>query len=89
MAAAADEFGPLPAMIADRARLLRVLLASLARTLHVGIPADCFFDLSTALCLKHTSASERATPLVALCEPTRRPQRLHHLAPAAGLDAGR
>jgi hypothetical protein len=70
MAAAADELGPLPAMIADRARL-RVLLASLARTLHVGILADCFFDPSTALCLKHTSASDRATPLVALCEPTR------------------
>jgi hypothetical protein len=72
MAAAADELGPLPAMIADRARL-RVLLASLARTLHVGILADCFFDPSTALCLKHTSASDRATPLVALCEPTRCP----------------
>ena len=72
MAAAADELGPLPAMIADRARL-RVLLASLARTLHVGILADCFFDPSTALCLKHTSASDRATPLFALCEPTRCP----------------
>jgi hypothetical protein len=72
MAAAADELGPLPAMIADRARL-RVLLASLARTLHVGILADCFFDPSTALCLKHTSAPDRATPLVALCEPTRCP----------------
>jgi hypothetical protein len=69
---AAVELGPLPAMIADRARL-RVLLASLARTLHVGILADCFFDPSTALCLKHTSASDRATPLVALCEPTRCP----------------
>jgi len=72
MDAAADELGPLPAMIADRARL-RVLLASLARTLHVGILADCFFDPSTALCLKNTSAPDRSTPLVALCEPTRCP----------------
>jgi hypothetical protein len=72
MDAAADELGPLPAMIADRARL-RVLLASLARTLHVGILADCFFDPSTALCLKNTSAPDRSAPLVALCEPTRCP----------------
>lgn len=50
MDAVADELGPLPAMVADRARL-RTLLASLARTLHVGILADCFFDPSTALCL--------------------------------------
>ena len=45
-------------MIADRARL-RTLLASLARTLHVGPLADCFFDPSTALCLKRTTASDR------------------------------
>jgi hypothetical protein len=32
---AAASLGPLPAMIADRARL-RMMLASLARTLHVG-----------------------------------------------------
>ncbi|MFX8000773.1 integrase, partial [Acinetobacter baumannii] len=43
--------GPLPAIIADRARL-RVMLASMARTLHVGPLADCFFDPATALCLK-------------------------------------
>jgi hypothetical protein len=72
MDAAVNELGLLPAMIADRARL-RVLLASLARTLHVGILADCFFDPSTALCLKHTSAPNRSAPLVALCEPTRCP----------------
>ena len=72
MAAAADELGPLPTMIADRARL-RTLLASLARTLHVGILADCFFDPSTALCLKHATEPDRSAPLVALCEPTRCP----------------
>ena len=70
--AAGDTLGPLPAMIADRARL-RTLRASLARTLHVGPLADCFFDSSTALCLKRTTASDRTTPLIALCEPTRCP----------------
>ena len=70
--AAADTLGPLPAMIADRARL-RTLLASLARTLHVGPLADCFFDPSTALCLKRATAPDRMTPLIALCEPTRCP----------------
>jgi hypothetical protein len=70
--AAADTLGPLPAMIADRARL-RTLLASLARTLHVGPLADCFFDPSTALCLKRTTAPDRTAPLIALCEPTRCP----------------
>lgn len=62
--AAADTLGPLPAMIADRARL-RTLLASLARTLHVGPLADCFFDPSTALCLKRATAPDRTTPLTA------------------------
>lgn len=70
--AATEALGPLPAMIADRARL-RTLLASLARTLHVGVLADCFFDPSTALCLKRTTAAERQAPLTALCEPTRCP----------------
>src|SRR5271169_5037746 len=52
--AVADELQPLPGMIADRGRL-RTLLASSARTLHVGILADCFFDPSTALCLKNAT----------------------------------
>lgn len=68
--AAAGVLGPLPAMIADRARL-RTLLASLARTLHVGPLADCFFDPATALCLKRTTAPDRTAPLIGLCEPTR------------------
>ena len=47
-----------PAMLADRARL-RTLLASLARTLHVGVLADCFFDPATALCLKQARRPAR------------------------------
>lgn len=67
-----EELGPLPAMIADRDRL-RTLLASLARTLHVGVLADCFFDPSTALCLKQAASPEATSPLTALCQPTRCP----------------
>ena len=69
---AADKLGPLPAMIADRARL-RVILASVARTFHVGPLADCFFDPATALCLKRVTSPDSAQPLTALCEPTRCP----------------
>ena len=70
--AVADNLGPLPAMLANRGRL-RVLLADLARTLHVGVLADCFFDPSTALCLKHLGAPDAVGPRTALCEPTRCP----------------
>jgi hypothetical protein len=70
--AAATELGPLPVMIADRARL-RTMLASLARTLHVGVLADCFFDPGTALCLKQATNADNKTPLTALCQPTRCP----------------
>lgn len=71
--AAAVELSPLPVMIADRARL-RTMLASLARTLHVGVLADCFFDPGTALCLKQaTNADNNKMPLTVLCQPTRCP----------------
>ncbi len=69
---AAADLGPLPAMIADRARL-RVMLASLARTLHVGVLADCFFDPATALCLKRVTGADAQQPMTALCQPTRCP----------------
>jgi hypothetical protein len=59
-------------MIADRSRL-RVLLASLARTLYVGPLADCFFDPATALCLKRATNLKASHPLTALCEPSRCP----------------
>ena len=71
--AAAVELSPLPVIIADRARL-RTMLASLARTLHVGVLADCFFDPGTALCLKQaTNADNNKMPLTVLCQPTRCP----------------
>lgn len=66
------ELGPLPAMIGDRARI-RTMLASLARTLHVGVLADCFFDPGTAVCLKQATSIDNTAPLTALCQPTRCP----------------
>ena len=66
----ATDLQPLPGMVADRGRL-RVMLADTARTLHVGVLADCFFD-PTAVCLRHTTGSQ-AAPLISLCEPSRCP----------------
>jgi hypothetical protein len=63
---------PFSGMIADRGRL-RILLANTARTLHVGVLADCFFDPATAVCLRHATASDQTTPMISLCEPTRCP----------------
>lgn len=65
-----EDLGPLPAMIADRARL-RTMLASLARTMHVGVLVDCFFDPGTAVCLKQVTGAKG--PLTALCQPTQCP----------------
>jgi hypothetical protein len=44
------------------------MLASLARTLHVGVLADCFFDPGTTACLKQATGAKG--PLTALCQPT-------------------
>lgn len=68
----ASEIGPLPAMIADRARL-RKMLASIARTLHVGLLADCFFDPAHAVCLKQAGRTDGDLPLISLCQPTQCP----------------
>lgn len=69
---AGHELAPLPAMIADRPRL-RTMLGSLARTLHVGPLADCFFDPATALCLNRISEPGATGPMIAMCEPVRCP----------------
>src|ERR1019366_7071662 len=52
--AVAAALQPWPRVIADRGRL-RTLLASTARTLHIGVLADCFFDPATAVCLRHAT----------------------------------
>jgi hypothetical protein len=69
---AAAELQPFSGMIADRGRL-RILLANTARTLYVGVLADCFFDPATAVCLRRATASEQTAPMISLCEPTRCP----------------
>jgi hypothetical protein len=69
---AAAELQPFSGMIADRGRL-RILLANTARTLHVGVLADCFFDPATAVCLRRATASDQTEPMISLCEPTRCP----------------
>ena len=76
---ATQQLGPLPARMADRGRI-RTMLSDLARTLHVGILADCFFDPLTALCLK--TVTNQTTPQTALCQPTKCPNaciRARHL----------
>lgn len=72
LGAVAAELSSPSAAVADRGRL-RVLLKDLARTLHVGPLADCFFDPAHALCLKRATTSEADAPAIALCEPTRCP----------------
>jgi Phage integrase, N-terminal SAM-like domain len=52
---------------------LWILLANTARTLHVGILADCFFDPATAVYLRHVTAGDQTAPMISLCEPTRCP----------------
>ena len=42
--------------------MVRTFLASPARTLHVGIIADCLFDPSIAVCLKHKSGRDGVSP---------------------------
>lgn len=66
------EMGPLPGVIADRARI-RSMLGHLARTLHVGHLSDCFFEPATALCLRHSADAEKGTPSLSNCAPDRCP----------------
>ena len=86
------ELAPLPSMIADRPRL-RTMLGSLARTLHVGPLADCFFDPATALCLNRISEPGATGPMIAMCEPVRCPNACiaerHRPAWQCGVDEAR
>ncbi|ODU35466.1 MULTISPECIES: hypothetical protein [Sphingomonadaceae] len=66
VATAAD----LPGIVADEKRV-KAMLAHLARTLHVGVLNDCFFDRATALCLRN--ADEGAAPRLSNCAPDRCP----------------
>ena len=78
-----DKLGDLPGRIIDRQRL-RAMLAQLARTLHVGLLNDCFFEPATAFCLDRTKTAERGAPMLSHCSPDRCPNACitrRHLAP--------
>lgn len=67
----AEEMGPLPGLLAD-AKRVKAMLSHLARTLHVGVLNDCFFERGTALCL--SSAKETTNmPRLSVCAPDRCP----------------
>jgi hypothetical protein len=77
------ELGPLPGQLADRKRL-KAMLAHLARTLHVGYLNDCFFDPSTALCLREVEKPSASAPVLSRCAPDRCPNAClveRHLPP--------
>lgn len=65
------EAGPLPGIVADRKRV-KAMLGHLARSLHVGILNDCFFERSTAICLA-TSKDPSDQPRLSACAPDRCP----------------
>jgi hypothetical protein len=67
----AEEMGPLPGLIADVKRV-KAMLSHLARTLHVGILNDCFFERSTAHCLGSTK-DPMDMPRLSACAPDRCP----------------
>lgn len=66
-----DEMGPLPGHLAD-SRRVKAMLGHLARTLHVGILNDCFFERGTALCLSSTK-DPMDMPRLSACAPDRCP----------------
>lgn len=83
LARVGNEFGPLPGLIADRKRL-KAMLAHLARTLHVGYLNDCFFDPSSALCLREAEKPSASAPILSRCAPDRCPNAClveRHLPP--------
>ena len=79
-----SELGDLPGRVVDAQRL-RSMLGHLARTLHVGLLADCFFDPDTALCLdRENTTADRTVPALSHCRPDRCPNACvtrRHLAP--------
>ena len=67
----AQAAGPLPGIVADSKRV-KAMLGHLARSLHVGILNDCFFERSSALCLA-ASKDLSDQPRLSACAPDRCP----------------
>jgi hypothetical protein len=77
------ELSPLAGQIVDRKRV-KAMLRHLARTLHVGYLNDCFFEPSTALCLKASNETFGPAPVLSRCAPDRCPNACiseRHLPP--------
>lgn len=72
------EIGDFPGQLIERRRLER-LLATTARTLHVGPLNDCLFDRNSARCLDVTGQPDRDSPVPAFCQPSHCPNsRIDH-----------
>jgi integrase len=67
----AQQMGPMSGMLADSKRV-KAMLGHLARSLHVGILNDCFFERTSALCLA-TSKDPSDQPRLSACAPDRCP----------------
>ena len=67
----AVEMGPLPGLLADTKRV-KAMLSHLARSLHVGVLNDCFFERGTALCLG-SAKDPTDMPRLSACAPDRCP----------------
>lgn len=84
-----DTLGHLPGRVLDQKRL-RTMLAHLGKTLHVGFLNDCFFDPSSALCLRPDD--KPVAPVISRCSPDRCPNSCltaRHAAPwQASIDEG-
>jgi hypothetical protein len=67
----AQQMGSLPGILADSKRV-KAMLGHLARSLHVGILNDCFFERSSALCLAALKEPSDQ-PRLSACAPDRCP----------------
>jgi hypothetical protein len=67
----AQQMGSLPGILADSKRV-QAMLGHLARSLHVGILNDCFFERSSALCLAALKEPSDQ-PRLSACAPDRCP----------------
>jgi hypothetical protein len=61
-----QELGDLPGIVADSPRL-RAMLNHLTKTLHPGVLNDCFFNATTAVCVKRATTVSRPLPMLNMC----------------------
>ncbi|MEU4769770.1 hypothetical protein AB0H12_41775 [Actinosynnema sp. NPDC023794] len=61
-----NALGDLPGVVSDELRL-RTMLRHLTRTLHPGVLNDCFFNATTAVCVKRATVVGRPVPQHNMC----------------------